>query len=470
MKYRQNNSIEVAAAKASISRATAYRIKKSANLPSQKQKARGRRRPDPLEHIFDVEIVPLLKAAPGIRVVAIYEEMLRRHPELSAGIRRTLERRIRSWRAVQGEEQEIIFRQLHEPGRLGLSDFTDMSSLGITIAGQPLDHLFYHFRLVWSGFEHAHVILGGESFVALAEGLQNALWSVGGAPLYHRSDSLSAAFRNLDRDAREDLTRRYEDLCRHYGMTATRNNAGIAHENGSIEGSHGHLKRAIKDALLMRGSSNFDDLAAYRAEWVEPLAVEYANGATFHEIPPNGQGIAALIALGILGHFDVAGLPVDGVDSQHLQIEAMKLAFADVYRFVAEPSSMEVSVDQMLDDAYLALRISEQAGLPAADVRNTVLAGMLHDIGAFSLDERPDILDFLYPSPDRHCSVRESAMMGRALARYSFAYRWLTLSINSARAAVSFSAGAGSGVLGLSNFPARMSASSRKKSPMPSDP
>lgn len=107
-------------------------------------------------------------------------------------------------------------------------------------------------------------MLGGESFVALAEGLQNALWSLGGAPREHRSDSLSAAFRNLDKDAREDLTRRYDELCGHYGMTPSRNNRGIAHENGSVEGPHGHLKRAINDALLMRGSSDFDDLAAYR--------------------------------------------------------------------------------------------------------------------------------------------------------------------------------------------------------------
>ncbi len=107
-------------------------------------------------------------------------------------------------------------------------------------------------------------MLGGESFVALAEGLQNALWSLGGAPREHRSDSLSAAFRNLDQDARDDLTRRYEELCAHYGMTPTRNNAGVAHENGSIEGPHGHLKRAINDALLMRGARDFDDLAAYR--------------------------------------------------------------------------------------------------------------------------------------------------------------------------------------------------------------
>lgn len=265
MKYRQNHSVEVAAAKASISRATAYRIEHDPRLPSQKKQPRGRRRPDPLEHIFDAEVVPLLEAAPGIRAVAVYDEMLRRHPELSEGIRRTLERRIRSWRAVHGQEQEVIFRQTHEPGRLGLSDFTDMSNLGVTIAGQPLDHLLYHFRLVWSGFEHTHVILGGESFVALAEGLQNALWSVGGAPLYHRSDSLSAAFRNLDADAKADLTHRYEELCAHYRMTPTRNSKGVAHENGSIESSHGHLKNAVRDALLMRGARDFDDLGTYRA-------------------------------------------------------------------------------------------------------------------------------------------------------------------------------------------------------------
>src|SRR3546814_5445449 len=113
-------------------------------------------------------------------------------------------------------------------------------------------------------FRSAHVILGGESYVALAEGLQKALWALGGAPREHRSDSLSAAFRNLDASAREDLTHRYDALCRHYRMEPTRNNRGVAHENGAIESAHGHLKAAVRDALLMRGSADFDDLAAYR--------------------------------------------------------------------------------------------------------------------------------------------------------------------------------------------------------------
>lgn len=264
MKLRQTHPTPVAAAKASISPATAYRIEKDPRLPSGKQTQRERRRPDPLASLFEGEVVPLLQASPGIRAVAIFEEMVRRHPELGGGIRRTLERRIRSWRAIHGQDQDVIFRQVHQPGHLGLSDFTDMGKIGICVAGQPLDHRLYHFRLAYSGFEHAHVVLGGESFVALAQGLQNALWSLGGVPREHRSDSLSAAFRNLGGPARQDLTQRYEDLCVHYGMIPTRNNAGIAHENGSIEGPHGHLKRAIADALLLRGSTDFADLLAYR--------------------------------------------------------------------------------------------------------------------------------------------------------------------------------------------------------------
>ena len=219
MKSRQTSTPTVAAAMAGFSRATGYRIEADPRLPSQKKPPRERRRPDPLAHLWEAEIVPMLEAAPGIRAVAVFEEMRRRHPELGEGVRRTLERRIRQWRALHGPEQDVMFPQEHPPGRMGLSDFTDVAELGITIAGEPLAHRLYHFRLAFSGFAHAHVVLGGESFVALAEGLQNALWALGGVPEQHRSDSLSAAFRNLDRDAQEDLTKRYEALIAHYGMT-----------------------------------------------------------------------------------------------------------------------------------------------------------------------------------------------------------------------------------------------------------
>lgn len=264
MKIRRTDTPTAAAAKAGFSTATAYRLEVSIRLPSEKKTTRTRRRPDPLAGIFDEEVVPMLENAPGVRSVTIFEELMRRHPELTPKVRRTLERRVRAWRAMHGPEQEVIFRQVHRPGRLGLSDFTDMSDLKVTIAGIPLEHRLYHFRLVYSGFEHAHVVLGGESFVALAEGLQNALWALGGAPAEHRTDSLSAAFKNLDRAARDDLTSRYEALCAHYGMTPSRNNRGVAHENGSIESAHGHFKRAMRDALLLRGSRDFESLPVYR--------------------------------------------------------------------------------------------------------------------------------------------------------------------------------------------------------------
>jgi len=263
MTQKKTDTIEVAAAKAGFSRSTGYRLVADP-LPPREKKPRGRRRPDPLADIFDTDVVPILEASPAIRPVGVFEELMRRHPELDPGVRRTLERRIRLWRAEHGPEQDVIFRQKHEPGRQGLSDFTRMGSLGVTVAGQPLDHMLYHFRLAWSGFTHARVVLGGESFTALAEGLQDALWHLGGAPGEHRTDSLSAAFRNLGKDAAEDITGRYRALCEHYGMEATRNNRGVAHENGSIEGPHGHLKRRIADALALRGSRDFETLDAYR--------------------------------------------------------------------------------------------------------------------------------------------------------------------------------------------------------------
>ena len=265
MHLRRHNRPRTSAAKAGFSTATAYRVEDDPRLPSAKKERRGRRRPDPLAGIFDEEVVPMLEQAPGLRAVGILEELMRRHTELGRGVRRTLERRVREWRAPRGPERELVFRQTHPPGQLGLSDFTDGGGLRIRIAGEPLAHLLYHFRLAYSGFAHVHVVLGGESFTALAEGLQHALWTLGGSPREHRSDSLSAAYRNLDADQREDATERYAALCAHYGMAPTRNNRGESHENGAVEGPHGHLKRALEDALLLRGSRDFDALADYRA-------------------------------------------------------------------------------------------------------------------------------------------------------------------------------------------------------------
>jgi hypothetical protein len=270
MEFRRHRTQRVAAAQSGLSERTGRRIERDPRLPSQKSAERPLRRQtaDPLDGLWESDILPLLLASPGLRPVTLLDEMRLRRPDRDWDrLRRTLERRVRVWRAEHGPQREVVFRQDHPPGQQGMSDFTDMGEIEVRVGGERVVHRLYHFVLAYSGWEHAEVVLGGESFVALACGLQNALWSLGGAPAEHRTDSLSAAFRNLDRDAREDQTLRYEALCEHYAMTATRNNLGVAHENGSIESQHGHLKRAIAQALMLRGSADFDSLDAYR-DWI----------------------------------------------------------------------------------------------------------------------------------------------------------------------------------------------------------
>jgi gamma-glutamyltranspeptidase/glutathione hydrolase len=114
-------------------------------------------------------------------------------------------------------------------------------------------------------------------------------------------------------------------------------------------------ERIAMSAQADDGAHTAEDLAAHRCDWVVPISIDY-RGFRLHEMPPNGQGIAALMTLGILRHFDIAAMPVDGADSVHVQIEAMKLAFADVYRNVSDPATMQLTVAQLLDDAYLASR------------------------------------------------------------------------------------------------------------------
>jgi len=279
MQNREKHNVPIAAAKSGFSPSSGYRIEADPRLPSEKKVKHERRRPDPLEGIFDEEVVPMLQAAPGLRPVGILKELYKRHPELGSGIRRTLERRICAWRAIHGGDQDVIFRQIQEPGRMGLSDFTHAPDLKVTIAGTRFDYMLYHFRLAYSGFEHAEIVEGGESFAALRRGLQNALWSLGGAPHDHRTDSLSAAFRNLNADAVQDITNRYKELCAHYGVKASRNNRGVAHKNGSIEGPHGDLKRELEDTLLLRGTRDFaafiDEVIGQRnARRVKEIAIE----------------------------------------------------------------------------------------------------------------------------------------------------------------------------------------------------
>lgn len=259
---RRKHTQETAAAKTGISLSSARRVEASELLPSQRPPRSWRTRADPLREVWGAEVVPMLEGAPTLMGITVLEELQRRHPEgFDESVLRTLQRRIRQWRAQNGSEREIFFAQEHPPGRLGLSDFTVADELGVIVAGLALPHRLYQFALAHSGWRHASLVLGGESFQALSAGLQDALWMAGGVPEEHRTDSLSAAFNNLAE--REELTTRYQGLCLHYGVRASRNNPGESHENGAIESRQGSLKRALAQSLLLRGGAEFADLGAY---------------------------------------------------------------------------------------------------------------------------------------------------------------------------------------------------------------
>jgi hypothetical protein len=219
-----------------------------------------RTRPNPFEEVWP-EVCALLAVNPGLQAKTIFQELQRRYPgRFADGQLRTLQRHIRQWRAEVGPPKEVFFAQVHEPGRLCASDFTHMSDLGVTIQGQPFAHLVYHFVLTYSNWETAMVCFS-ESLESLSEGLQNALWELGGVPGRHRTDRLSTAINNLT-DTKE-FTQRYQALLGHYGLVGEKIQARQAHENGDVEQRHRRFKEAIDQALMLRGSRDFADREAY---------------------------------------------------------------------------------------------------------------------------------------------------------------------------------------------------------------
>jgi hypothetical protein len=163
---------------------------------------------------------------------------------------------------LQGPEREVMFPQIHRPGEYAQSDFTAMGALGITLSGQPFPHLFYHFVLPYSNWETGGICYS-ESFETLLAGFQAAVWELGRVPAVHRTDNLSAATHQL-RTGGRTFNERYVRALAHYGVRPDANTPGRGHENGDIEQAHHRFKRAVEQALLLRGSRDFEQHADYR--------------------------------------------------------------------------------------------------------------------------------------------------------------------------------------------------------------
>ena len=252
---------ETSAAKVGMSVRSARRLEQ--NGMAKKTQRHWKTRSDPFAAVWDAALVPLLEKEPKLTGLTLWEYLDEHHPgDYPYELLRTLQRRVKHWRATQGPDIPVMFRQSVPPGRQGLSDFTHPRAT-VTIAGQPFPHLIYQYRLAYSGWRCGHVVRGGESYSALAEGLQNALHKCGGTPAEHRTDSLSAAYVNQSQ--KKYFTQSYEGLCLHYGMTGTTNNPGLGHENGAVETAHGSLKHRLDQAIKLRGSADFASVAEYQA-------------------------------------------------------------------------------------------------------------------------------------------------------------------------------------------------------------
>jgi hypothetical protein len=266
MKSREFGLTQAEAADvAGFSERSGQRIEAADYQPNRGKVRDWRTCADPLAGVWESELEPMLRRTPALKPMTLFEHLQAKYPGQYAQVLRTLQRRVAAWKAWHGPAPEVMFELRHEPGMMGFSDFTELKGIEVTINGRVFEHLIYHYRLGYSGWQYAQIIQGGESFIALAEGLQNALFACGGAPKQHRTDSLSAAYRNLGGVRNKPLTRLYDELCHHYRMQPTRNNTSIAHENGAIESPHGHLKNRIQQALLLRGSYEFSSIAEYQA-------------------------------------------------------------------------------------------------------------------------------------------------------------------------------------------------------------
>jgi hypothetical protein len=253
---------EVAATKAGMDPKTAREYLGDSRLPSERKEERSwRTRPDAFTEVWE-SVREQVATNPGLEAKTLFEALQRQYPgRFADGQIRTLQRRLKHWRATDGPVREVFFTQQHVAGRLGQSDFTHMNELNITIGGQSFLHMLFHFVLTFSNWEDV-TLCYSESFESLSEGLQNALWELGGVPLDHRTDRMSLAVNNGSDE--KEFTARYEALMRHYRMTGQKIQTGRPNENGDVEQRHYRLKRAVEQALLLRDSHDFGSLTEYK--------------------------------------------------------------------------------------------------------------------------------------------------------------------------------------------------------------
>ena len=267
----KHGSLGKAALRAGMDRKTARKYVREGKLPSELKKPHTwRTRPDAFEKVWP-EIEAKLAAAPELEAKILFEDLTRRHDGFQEGQLRTLQRRVRDWRARRGPAKEVFFPQLHRPGEAAQTDFTWATELGITIAGEPLTHMLCHFVLPYSNWQWATVCYS-ESLIALRRGVQSAVFRLGCVPEYHQTDNSTAATHELPKaeDKKRGFNEEYVEVMKHLGMKPRTIGVGASEQNGDVESANGALKRRLNQHLLLRDGRDFLSLEDYE-RWVQDV-------------------------------------------------------------------------------------------------------------------------------------------------------------------------------------------------------
>lgn len=267
---QKHGGIGLAAMRAGMDRKTARKYVRLGKLPSElRQPHTWRTREDPFAEDWPA-LAAMLVEAPELEARTLFEHVADKRPGVyDPGQLRTLQRRVREWRAQHGPEREVFFPQAHRAGEAIQTDFTHATVLGVTIGGEAFAHQLCHSVLPFSNWEWA-TVCQSESLAALRRGVQSTLFRLGRVPAFHQTDNSTAATHDL-RTGKRGFNEEYLAMMAHFGLTPRTIGIGEKEQNGDIEASHGVLKRRLEQHLLLRGSRDFESVEAYECWLWEKL-------------------------------------------------------------------------------------------------------------------------------------------------------------------------------------------------------
>ena len=332
----KHGKIGLAAARAGMDRKTARRYVRSGKLPSELAAPRTwRTREDPFAEDWSW-VETQLVAAPTLEAKALFEALCTHRPGIyEPGQPRTLQRRIKQWRAQRGPDRDVFFGQQHRPGEAAQTDFTSTDELGITILGVAFAHLLCHFVLPFSNWQWV-TVCASESLAALKRGVQSAVFRLGRRPEWHQTDNSTAATHRVGTERAFNAD--YAAMIAHLGMRPRTTAIGAKEQNGDVESSNGALKRRIEQQLLLRGSRDFESEDAYE-HWVQGICEQ--------GIAARGSKVAEELAA--MRPVDVARLP------EHVELDVLVSSGSTI-----RITNNTYSVPSRLIGEYVRVRLFER--------------------------------------------------------------------------------------------------------------